>query len=135
MNRRFSVLLIEDNSTDVYLVKEAIADQGLDIDLNVVENGEQALNMIAGIDSREDAGIPDLVLLDINLPRMGGFHVLERIRHGKRSANVPVVVMTSSSASTDRTQSAELGATAYFLKPSGYDDFLKIGEVIRDLLA
>jgi len=132
---RFSLLLVEDNPTDVFLVKEAIAAHGLDIDLNVIDDGEHAIDLIKHMDFEDGAWVPDIVLLDINLPRTDGFDVLQQIRLSKSCAKVPVIVMTSSAAPVDQSQSAVLGATAYFQKPSGYDDFLKIGELILRLLS
>jgi DNA-binding response OmpR family regulator len=119
----------------VFLVKEAIAAHGLDADLNVIDDGEHAIDLIKRMDSEDGAWVPDLVLLDINLPRTDGFDVLQQIRVSKSCAKVPVIVMTSSAAPVDQSQSAVLGATAYFQKPSGYDDFLKIGELILRLLS
>jgi two-component system, chemotaxis family, response regulator Rcp1 len=132
---RFSLLLVEDNPTDVFLVKEAIAAHGLDIDLNVIDDGEHAIDLIKHMDFEDGAWVPDIVLLDINLPRTDGFDVLQQIRLSKSCAKIPVIVMTSSAAPVDQSQSAVLGATAYFQKPSGYDDFLKIGELILKLLS
>lgn len=116
-------------------MKEAIAAHGLDADLNVIDDGEHAIDLIKRMDSEDGAWVPDLVLLDINLPRTDGFDVLQQIRVSKSCAKVPVIVMTSSAAPVDQSQSAVLGATAYFQKPSGYDDFLKIGELILRLLS
>lgn len=128
-------MLIEDSPIDVFLVKAAIAAHGLDIELHVLENGEQATGFIARIESDDSAACPDLFLLDLNLPRTSGFEVLSRLRRSKRCASVPVLVVTSSDADKDRAESAALGATSYFRKPSGYEAFLKIGEVIREMLA
>ena len=77
---------------------------------------------------------PNLVLLDLNLPKVGGFEVLSRLRRSERCAHTPVVVMTSSWARKDRNQSATFSANAYFRKPSTYDDFMKIADVIQTLL-
>jgi len=130
-----SVVLIEDNQTDVFLVKQAIAAHHLDINLQVMEDGEQAIRFIAGLDADPSAQCPRLFLLDLNLPRISGLEVLSGLRHSKRCASLPVLVMTSSDAQTDRAQSAALGATGYFSKPSGYQEFLTIGEVIQAMLA
>ena len=128
-------MLIEDSQLDVFLVKAAIAAHCLDIDLHVLENGEQATGFIARIESDGSAACPRLFLLDLNLPRTGGLEVLSYLRQSKRCGGVPVLVMTSSDADKDRAESAALGATGYFRKPSGYEAFLKIGEVIHGLLA
>jgi len=129
------IVLIEDSQTDVFLVKEAIAAHRLDVELHILEDGEQATGFIARIESDENAACPRLFLLDLNLPRTSGFEVLSRIRQSERCASVPVLVVTSSDAEKDRAESAALGATAYFRKPSGYEAFLKLGEIIHELLA
>jgi CheY-like chemotaxis protein len=127
-------MIVEDNPTDVFLVREAIAAHGLEIHLHVIEDGEKAMRRIAQIDAADGEGLPHLVLLDINLPRADGFEVLRYLRSSRCCGKVPVIVMTSSGAATDQAQSAALGANAYFQKPSGYDEFLRIGEIIKTVL-
>ena len=126
---------MEDSETDVFLVNEAIAAHHLDVDLQIVTDGEKAIGVIDRIDADENVPCPQLLLLDLNIPRTSGFEVLARLRASQRCNRVPVVVMTSSNAEADRTESGALGATAYFPKPSGYEAFLRIGEVIRGLIA
>ncbi len=126
--------MIEDNPTDVFLVKEAISARELNIELHLMEDGEQAVRFIAGVDSNPDARCPQLFLLDLNLPKMSGMDVLAYIRQSKRCARSPVLIITSSDAQRDRAQCTALGATAYFRKPSGYEAYLKLGEVIQELL-
>ena len=116
-------------------MNEAITAHHLDVDLQFVTDGEQAVGVIDRIDADEDVPCPQLFLLDLNIPRTSGFEVLARLRGSQRCARVPVVVMTSSNAESDRTESGALGATAYFPKPSGYEAFLRIGEVNRSLIA
>jgi DNA-binding response OmpR family regulator len=118
----------------VFLVKEAIAVHGLKVELQVMADGEQAIGFIERLDSDQGANSPRLFLLDLNLHKSGGLEVLARLRRSKKCANSPVLVMTSSDAEKDRAESAALGATAYFRKPAGYAAFLKIGEVIHELL-
>jgi len=129
-----SVVLIEDNPTDVYLVKEAISAHGLNIELHLIDDGAQAMRFIAEIDANTHTHCPRLFLLDLNLPKTSGLEVLAQIRRSKRCASSPVLIMTSSDAESDRARSTALGATAYFRKPSGYEAYLKLGEVIQRLL-
>jgi CheY-like chemotaxis protein len=129
-----SVVLIEDNPTDVFLVKEAISAHDLNIELHLMEDGEQAIEFIAGIDASPHARCPRLFLLDLNLPKTSGIEVLAYIRRSKRCASSAVLIITSSDAKNDRAQSTALGATGYFRKPSGYEAYLKLGEVIQQLL-
>lgn len=125
------MVVVEDNPTDVFLIKEAIVAHGLDVDLRVFKDGEEAIHLIASLDENGDEPCPGLLLLDINLPRTDGLEVLGRLRGSKRCAHIPVIIMTSSAAPSDRERSAALGANAYFQKPTQYDAFLKIGEILR----
>jgi len=119
----------------VFLIKEALAAHNLDVDLQVIDDGEQANRFIAGMDEDDSAPCPRLILLDLNLPKAGGLEVLACVRRSTRCTSVPVLIMTSSDADRDRADVAALGATAYFRKPVGYEAFLAIGEVIHQLLA
>lgn len=115
-------------------MKEAIAAHALEVELRVMDDGEQAIGFMAQIDADPSIRRPDLFLLDLNLPKTSGLEVLARLRSSARCKNVPVLIMTSSDAEGDRANSATLGATAYFRKPAGYEAFLRIGELVRRLL-
>lgn len=128
------MVVVEDSRTDVFLVREAVEAHHLDITLEIISDGEQAIAFLNRLNAGEDVVCPSLMLLDLNLPRISGLEVLARVRRNKRCADIPVVIMTSSDAERDRRESAALGATAYFRKPSGYEEFLKLGEVIREML-
>ncbi len=130
---RASIVVIEDNHTDVFLIKEALAARRLDVELTVVDDGEEGINLIARLDL-DGAPLPRLILLDLNLPKADGFAVLEHLRRSKRAVDIPVLVMTSSPAEADRVKSTALKANAYFQKPTSYDAFLQIGEIIQRLL-
>jgi DNA-binding response OmpR family regulator len=103
--------------------------------LLVVEDGEAALKYLDQIDSDPTMSCPRVLVLDLNLPRQSGADILRRARASKRLKNVPVVIFTSSDAPKDRETVARLGADRYFLKPTYYEDFLKLGGVINELLA
>jgi CheY-like chemotaxis protein len=116
------------------VIREAIALNRLDLDLQVFEDGEKAIEMIAGLDADEEALCPRLILLDLNLPRADGFEVLEKLRNSARCRHIPVLIMTSSAAPSDCHKSTALGANGYFHKPSQYDAFLRIGDIVREHL-
>ena len=118
----------------MFLVKEAIAAHSLEVELHVMDDGEQAIGFIAQIDADSSVVCPHLFLLDLNLPKTSGLEVLARVRSSARCKNVPVLIMTSSDAEVDRADTATLGATAYFRKPPGYEAFLRIGEIVHQLL-
>jgi CheY-like chemotaxis protein len=134
MRDRVSIVVVEDNPTDVFLVNEALAAHGLHTDLTVLEDGDQAIGLIARIDAEESEPCPRLMLLDLNLPGTDGFGVLERLRKSKRCAAIRVIVMSSSAVPSDRNRSVSLGADAYFQKQVEYAASLEIGAIIRELL-
>jgi CheY-like chemotaxis protein len=127
-------LLIEDNRADALLVQEAIELHELPIELHVVEDGEQAFQFMERADADPEAPCPDIVLLDLNLPKRHGKEVLRRVRGSSRCGNVPVLIITSSNLSTERDELAKLGANRYFRKPFAYDQFMKVGEVLKEIL-
>jgi CheY-like chemotaxis protein len=129
-----SIVVVEDNPTDVFLINEALAAHGLRADLTVFEDGDRAIGLIARIEAEESVPCPRLMLLDLNLPGADGFAVLERLRKSQRCAAIRVIVMSSSAVPSDRNRSVSLGADAYFQKQVGYSASLEIGAIIRELL-
>ena len=122
---------MEDNKADVLLVEEAIRAQAIRAELQVITEGEEAIRRI----ERGAADwIPDLLILDLNLPKRSGLEILACIRQSVEYAHVPVLIMTSSDAEKDRQETTRLGASGYFRKPSGLDEFLQIGVAIKALL-
>ena len=105
---------------------------GIPFDLQWFADGEDA---VAHIDQLDPAGkVPDVILLDLNLPRLDGKEVLARIRKNRRLEHVPVAVLTSSDSPHDRREAARLGASIYIKKPPTLDEFLDVGSTIKDLL-
>lgn len=125
------VLLVEDNRADVELVREALLELGSTCELHDVENGVEALRFLR----REGpfAGAPEvhLVLLDLNTPLLGGLALLSAVRAEPRWADVRLVVFSASHNPVDEHRALELGAEAYLLKPTGWDDFSR---TVRDIL-
>ena len=112
------------------MVQEALEVHGLDADLVMRQDGEQMLKLLAQVESGE-VPCPDLVLLDLNLPRRTGLEVLARMRESTACRQVPVVIVTSSAAGSDRSSARSLGAAEFFVKPSDYDSYMRLGEVVR----
>ena len=100
------------------------------MDLYILNDGEQALQFFRQID-QESIRCPDMLLLDLNIPRFDGFHVLGYLRKLAQCTQMPAIVMTSSAAPADKTRSAACNVSAYFNKPSTYAEFLEIGDIIR----
>ena len=115
--RSLRVLLVEDDPDHVFLVRRALADlPGAEVSVEVAGDGEQAVERLAR--SRfADAGPPQLVLLDLKMPRMDGLEVLRRIRADEAARDLPVVVLTSSERQEDREEALRLGATWFVCKP------------------
>jgi CheY-like chemotaxis protein len=128
------VYLVEDNPADVFLVEEALREHGVDCQLRIAESGDQAISWIEALDRAEKANCPDLILLDLNLPRQGGHAVLDRLRQSPRCGEVPVIVMTSSDAPQDRESAQTLGIHHFFRKPLQLADFLTLGAVVKGVL-
>lgn len=129
---KLTLLLVEDNPADVFLVREALHEEGLDCDLEVLDDGEQAIQFFERVNEGGQAP-PDLLLLDLNVPRIGGERVLERLRQSQPCAGVAVVVITSSDSPRDRQKAADLGAAEYFRKPANLDEFMALGKLVRRL--
>ena len=125
---------MEDSDADVFLIREALEKVGLGGHIDVAEDGEAALWLIAQAEADAFAPCPDLVILDINLPKRRGADILRQIRAGVRCASTRVVVVTSSNSARDREEMRRLGADEYFRKPSEYAEFMKLGPLIRTLL-
>jgi DNA-binding response OmpR family regulator len=132
-SRPLSLLLIEDSPADVFLVKQAMREQGLNAKIQVADDGDSAMNIINHMDDEAGNPCPDIVLLDLNIPKRSGEEVLARFRRSSKAANVPVVVMTSSESPVDRARALELGATEFFQKPSRLAEFMKLGRLVRSI--
>jgi chemotaxis family two-component system response regulator Rcp1 len=123
-----AVLLVEDDPGDVVLARQALRAGRLDTDLEVVGDGVEALSYLRREDNYGDAGRPDLILLDLNLPRMSGLELLAELKSDTQLRRIPVVVLSTSVAADDITRSYDLHADVYVPKPVDFDAF---AEVVR----
>ena len=127
--RRLTVLLVEDNPRDVRLTQRAFSHAGLPHDLRVVRDGDEALAYLhhegAYVDPQA-APRPDVILLDLNLPRMGGHDLLRKVKQDSRFKQVPIIVLTTSGRSDDVRLAYEQGANAYLLKPVEFSRFTDV---------
>ena len=128
--RNAEILLVEDNPADVLLTRSAFEDFKITNTLRVVEDGVQALEYLRGEGEFADAPRPDLILLDLNLPRKNGREVLAEIKADPAFRNIPVVVLTTSKAEQDVLQAYDLYANCYIVKPVGFANFV---EAIRSI--
>jgi DNA-binding response OmpR family regulator len=127
------IFLAEDNPADVFLVRTALGQEGLDYELQVLSDGEQVIRFFEDVE-REAAPCPDLLILDLNLPKRSGLEILEGIRKSSISRDVRVVIMTSSDSGEDRQRVGRIGISHYFLKRADLDEFMKLGPVVRAVL-
>lgn len=114
-------------------MREAIT-AAVTADLHVVSDGERAVRFIDAADADDAAPCPDLILLDLNLPKKSGIEVLQHIRRSRKCHSTFILIVTSSDSQSDRKATTELGVNGYFRKPSSYDAYCKIGEIVKDLL-
>ncbi|HEX3607672.1 MAG TPA: response regulator [Candidatus Dormibacteraeota bacterium] len=124
--RDVNILLVEDNPGDVRLTLEALREGRITNQLHVARNGEEAMDFVRRQGEHADAPRPDLILLDLNLPRKDGREVLEELKNDPDLHRIPVIVLTTSSAEQDILRSYDLHANCFISKPIGYDDFITV---------
>ncbi|MDT7538721.1 MAG: hypothetical protein QOI82_2306 [Actinomycetota bacterium] len=122
------ILLVEDSVADVEMTLEALADAKVANDVTVVRDGASAIALL--LDATQPK--PDLVILDLNLPRMSGHEVLSRMRNDDRLRRIPVAVLTTSSAESDVAKTYDLGANCFLTKPVDIDQFVHVVQSIDD---
>jgi CheY-like chemotaxis protein len=127
----FKILLVEDNPGDVELTREALRDTGVPLCLQVASDGVEALLVLLAKDG-ENARRPDLIILDINLPKKSGLEVLAEIKSDPALRQIPVLMLSCSAADRDVFKSYDLHANCYVRKPENLDGFDKIFEAISD---
>jgi CheY-like chemotaxis protein len=131
-DKPIDILLVEDNPGDVMLVEEALSDSKVRNRLHVVSDGEQAMEFVRRQGKHAGAPRPDVILLDLNLPKKSGREVLREVKTHPDLASIPVIVLTSSKSDDDVINSYELHANAYILKPVDFHQFMKVMRAIED---
>ena len=128
------VLVIEDNAADVFLLQEAFREYGLNVKLLVMDDGEKAVQWIRDANGAEGTEPPQVVVLDLNLPKRTGAEVLEELRSTERFHDLPVIIFTSSNSYQDRSLASRFPATRFFQKSPDFDEFIRIGKVVKDVI-
>jgi CheY-like chemotaxis protein len=131
-SRPVEVLLVEDNPGDVRLTQEAFKDGRMLVNLTVACDGVEAMDILNRRGKYGDAPVPDLILLDLNLPRKNGREVLTEIKSNDELRRIPVIVMTTSKAEQDVHRAYHLNANCYVTKPVDLDEFLHVVRSIED---
>src|SRR3984885_13189381 len=124
------VLLVEDSPGDVRLTREAFKDAKVHINLHVASDGAEAMEFLNRTGKYSDVPRPDLILLDLNLPKKDGREVLGEIKQSSALKSIPVVILTTSASDADILRSYRLHANCYITKPVGLDGFLKVVQSI-----
>jgi two-component system response regulator len=131
-NDPIEILMAEDSPTDQAITQEAVTQSKLCNRLHIVDNGEQALAFLKKEGVYTGAPTPDLILLDLDMPRMNGFEVLEQLRANPEWEHIPVVILTASSAQADVVNAHELKANCYLVKPVDFDRFTQVVKSIEE---
>ena len=132
IGRPIEILLVEDNPGDAELTAEALRDGKIWNELRLVEDGEAAIRYLRREGEFTDAPRPDLVLLDLNLPRKSGREVLAEIKTDEELKQIPVIVLTTSAAEEDVLRAYRLNVNCYITKPVDFDQFIKVVKAIEE---
>jgi two-component system response regulator len=130
--RPVEILLVEDDPDDEGLAQEALRDSPVPVYLNVVEDGEAALTYLRGEGEYKDAILPDLILLDLKMPKKGGLEVLAEIKADPALRRIPVIVLTTSDSPQDTLRAYDLQASCYITKPADLKEFHRVMNSIKD---
>lgn len=125
------ILLVEDNEGDILLTQEALFESNPDTELSIVRNGEAALDYIHQRDRFAEAWKPDLVILDINIPKKNGHEVLQELRSSEQTRALPVVILTTSTSQKDVNRAYSTGANCYVVKDFVYEDLNDVVEQVE----
>jgi chemotaxis family two-component system response regulator Rcp1 len=132
MNNQFIIFLVEDNPADVRLAQEALRDGKIQHEMHVARDGKEAISFLRRKGSFQKAPRPDLILLDLNLPRKDGLEVLREIKADPDLRSIPVNILTSSEAEEDILKSYDLHANGYIVKPVDLEKFFTVISQIKD---
>ena len=126
------ILLVEDNEGDIGLIEEVFEEAKIRNSLHIAENGEEAMLYLHAKGKFSGSPRPDIILLDLNLPKKDGREVLKEIKEDVNFKSIPVVILTTSNAEKDILRAYDLHANAYITKPLDFDQFIKVVESIGD---
>jgi CheY-like chemotaxis protein len=136
MNKgKVRILVIEDNPADVDLLRRAFRSADLDCELILLEDGAEALEYVRRLEAGLEGVVPDLAVLDLNLPKNDGIEVLQAMRASRGFAKVPVAILSSSASARERAKISQFGIGRYLTKPPDLDEFLRLGVVLKELVA
>jgi len=126
-----SLIVVDDNPVDVQLIRWVLDAHGLPYELLVIDNGDQALDVVDHLARQEPLRSPTLMLLDLNLPQRDGKDILRHLKAIPQGADIRVVIVTNSADPKERAETLALGADGYFVKPFHLTPFMQLGELIK----
>lgn len=132
LGKTIDILLVEDNPGDADLTREAFEEAKIANNLFVAEDGEEAIFFLKRVEGFKDAPIPDVILLDLNLPKKSGHEVLDFIKNDDDLRRIPVIILTSSEADIDILKSYNLHANSFITKPVDLEKFLDVVKTVED---
>jgi two-component system, chemotaxis family, response regulator Rcp1 len=132
MTKDIHILLVEDNEGDIVLAKEALLDGNIINQISVSRDGDEALDFLFNTKNNGEKEMPDLVLLDINMPRVNGFEVLMTMKNDEKLKSIPVVMLTTSSSEKDIKFAYEHHANCYITKPVNLEKFIEVVRRVED---
>ncbi|MFX1528879.1 MAG: response regulator [Promethearchaeota archaeon] len=130
--KSFNILLVEDNLADIRLTEEAISKSQIISNLNVVKDGVEAINFLKKVGKYSKMTRPDLILLDLNLPKKNGLEVLKEIKQDDHLKRIPIIVLTISGAEEDLVKAYDLHANCLINKPIDVKDFYRIMKIMEE---
>lgn len=131
LDETLNILMIEDNPGDIELTRQALSNKVLDNHLYIAEDGEQALDFLYARNEYINAPRPDIILLDLNLPKISGHEILAEIKSNKSLSSIPVIILSSSEDCGDIQKSYDLSANSFVSKPLSIDDYMHVAHSIE----
>jgi chemotaxis family two-component system response regulator Rcp1 len=130
-NRLLEILLVEDNQADIVLMQEVLADAGITLNMHTANDGEEAIAYLRREGVYAEDPLPDLIILDLNIPKKHGYEVLREIKEDEHLQHIPVIIMTTSRAREDILKSYRMHANCYITKPVGPEDFISMMKILE----
>lgn len=125
------ILLVEDNLADIRLIEEAFKEASINYNITAMQDGEKALNYLKKIDEFENVTTPDIIILDLNLPKINGLEVLQIVKNDSALLSIPIIILTSSQDSQDVQNSYKGHANCYIQKPENLEGFINLAKQIQ----
>ena len=130
-SKKYEILLVENNPGDIRIIQEIFKESKSNINLSIVNDGAETINRLKKENNYKNALRPDIIILDLNLPKKNGFEVLKEIKSNKELKRIPVIVLTTSEFEEDISNAYDLHANCYIKKPTDFEQFIEILKSIQ----